>query len=112
MAELRAEAEKRGFGGRFMGALGRIGCSLAALAAAASWAGPARAQPDEPAPATTLTLQEAIDRARANHPDVRAAQQGVRAAKFGLRSARAHPNPAVSIEPFLSQPPVDGTRPV
>jgi cobalt-zinc-cadmium efflux system outer membrane protein len=64
-------------------------------------------EPGSPLPAS-ITLEEAVARAVARHPDVLAAQQGVRAARFGLRSARSLPNPTLSADTFLSVPPLNG----
>lgn len=72
---------------------------FAAVLAAASLAGMARAQaPASPAPAGLLSLDQAIALAGASSPSLEAATAGVRATKAARAVAGLRPNPAVQVE--------------
>lgn len=67
---------------------------IAALSASAALIAPV-AQAQEVAP---LTLQDALARAIASDPGLRAADAGIDAARGGLRQARTRPNPELAAE--------------
>ncbi len=71
---------------------------IAALLAAASCAGIARAQTSPPIAADVTTLDEALAQAGATSPSTQAAESGVRAAEAGRTVAGLRPNPSVSVQ--------------
>lgn len=58
----------------------------------------AQAPEAAPRPASTLSLQQAIDRALARHPDLAAAQSEIEAADAARLQAGARPNPVLEAE--------------
>ena len=60
--------------------------------------------PPAPAPAVTLSLQEALDQARANSPTYRQALNDAGPARWGVRNAYASLLPSVSVGSDLGIP--------